>query len=177
MDSDLNTPQPWRVRPAIWLLMCGSIILTLLAPTVVLWRDSALPLAARACLWPAVPRFGAPAYVVVTFSNDRDRTAVNGPWAQLVIHWDMATMPMRTRQVVLHGPSSQSSPAQATHTDAFVVPLQPTMVGAWWARISLQTPGRPTWSSELRFMVSLKEGGASAGRAPPPDACVGLSAT
>jgi hypothetical protein len=159
------TPRFLRVRPAFWLLLTGSVLLTLLAPAFVLWRASALPLAARACLWPDTPRAGVPAYMLVTLTNPRDRSAVHGSWAQLVVNWDMTTMPMGTRAVVMHGgPSTDSAaPAQADDSRVFVIPLRLSMSGPWWARVSLQTPGRPTWVSELRFMVG-PPGSASAGQ-------------
>jgi hypothetical protein len=176
MAHDYIAPRPWRVRPEIWALLASSVLLTVLAPGVVVWRAGALPLAARACLWPAAPQNDTPAYLFVTFANPRDRSAVHGPWSQLVVHWDMTTMPMGTHTVVLHGPTSASAAsAHAAATEAFMVPLQPTMSGTWWARVTLQTPGRPMWSSELHFAVGLP-GGSSSSAMPPRDPCAEPSA-
>jgi hypothetical protein len=175
--QDLRAPRPWRVRPAFWMLLIASVLSTLLAPAFVLWRASALPLAARACLWPSVPRDGSPAFVLVTLTNPRDRSAVHGPWAQLVVNWDMTTMPMGTRAVVMHGPSTESAaPTQADASRVFVIPLRLSMSGPWWARVSLQTPGRPTWVSELRFMVG-PQGSASAGQSTLPRAPCATAST
>jgi hypothetical protein len=175
---DVRVPRFARVRPVFWALLSASVLLTLLVPALVLWRASAMPLAARACLWPAVPHYESPAYVVVTLANPRDRTAMHGPWAQLMVNWDMTTMPMGTRSQVVNGASHNGAvPSGANDTHRYAIPLQLTMVGPWWARISLQTPGRPTWSSLLRFTVG-PPGGASAGPpSPPVNTCASSTAT
>jgi hypothetical protein len=169
---DLPTPRLWRVRRVFWLLLAGSMLVTLVPPAFVLWRASVQPLAARACLWPPAPQTLAPIYVYVSLSNPADRTDVHGPWAQLVVHWDMATMSMGTHTVTLHGPSAGTAAANASGgADMFVIALRPTMIGPWWARLSLQTPGRPTWTSEIRFMVGPPSGASIAQAAPARDPC------
>lgn len=174
--QNIPLPRFWRVRPAIWLLLTGSVLLTVVAPAFVLWHASASPLAARAYLWPATPRAGDRAYVVVNLTDPRDRTAVNGPWAQVLVNWDMATMPMGTRAVVLHGPTDADRTVPlGEQAGTYAIPLQLTMTGPWWAQISLRTPGRPAWSTTLRFLV--REPARADSPAPPPRTARSLGGT
>jgi hypothetical protein len=151
------------VRRSIWLLLAGSLLLSLAVPAWRLWHDASSRLVAQVSLMPAAPQVGQPAQLVVTLPDEGDRVAVHGPWATLAASWDMVTMSMGARRAALAGPSLAS-----TSAPAFKVPLALDMAGLWVARVSLTTPGRPSWQTSLRF--SVLPATASAAAVPQADA-------
>ena len=155
-----------QVRGVYWALLAGALLLALAAPMVTLWRTAASPLHAQACLWPSAPHADALTFLFVALSDTADRTAVQGPWAEVLVNWDMTTMRMGTRPVVVHGP-----PEQVDHAGLFAIPLRLTMVGTWWIHITLRTPGRPVWQTALQALVlnpqAVGEPVASDRTAPP----------
>ena len=54
-------------------------------------------------------------------------------------------MPMVTHPVDVHG--------HAKDTLAFAIPLTFEMAGTWWIHVSVQTPGRPPWQTQLQTTV------------------------
>jgi hypothetical protein len=161
---------PGGVRGVFWALLAGALLLALALPVASLWRAASSALDVRACVWPAAPRLGAPARLVVVLPDAADRAAVHGPWARLVAEWDMAAMSMGARRATISGPL-----ATAREPAAFAVPLHLDMAGAWAARIVLSTPGRPAWETTLRFTVlapaTAAAPGARASPAPTSPGC------
>jgi hypothetical protein len=134
-----------RVHRIYWLVLTATLLVALLLPTVTLWHAASATLQVRACLWPAVPRLGQPTQLLVTPLNASDRTALQGPWAHAVVNRDMLDMPMETQPVDVHG--------HAKDTLAFSIPLTFEMAGKWWIHVSVQTPGRPPWQTQLQTTV------------------------
>jgi hypothetical protein len=134
-----------RVRRIYWLVLTATLLVALLLPAVALWHSASSTLQVRACLWPDVPRLGQPAQLLVTPLNATDRTALQGPWAHAVVNRDMLDMPMVTHPVDVHG--------HAKDTLAFSIPLTFEMAGKWWIHVSVQTPGRPPWQTQLQTTV------------------------
>ncbi|MFI5272251.1 MAG: hypothetical protein ACHQ4H_04360 [Ktedonobacterales bacterium] len=134
-----------QVRRVYWLVLAGALLLALLLPAATLWHAATSTLQARACVVPAMPRAGQAAWIVVAPTNATDRTAVDGPWAQVITRWDMVTMQM--------GPLHQRIPGSRANDGAFAIPLQLNMAGQWWAQIALSTPGRPSWQQTVEFSV------------------------
>lgn len=137
-----------RVRARIWALLAGTLMLALLLPLMILWHASAMPLRAQACVWPAAPRTDTATYLIVALNDPADRTAVDGPWAEVHISWDMTVMAMSEHPVVAHG-----SPQETGDTASFAVPLRLDMAGPWRIDVELQTPGRPAWQSAVQVTV------------------------
>ncbi len=54
-------------------------------------------------------------------------------------------MPMVTQPVDVHGHAKDSL--------AFSIPLTFEMAGTWWIHVSVQTPGRPPWQTQLQTTV------------------------
>lgn len=169
-----------QVRTTFWLLLAGAVLLALAVPGLTLWRSASSPLGAAARLWPATPRAHTPTYVLVTVTDPADRTAVQGPWAQVVVLADMPAMAMGMLPRVVHGPSDSAHPVTT-----FAIPLRLDMVGPWRIHVALQTPGRPTWRSELQVTVLPPQPAAAAppsaaappgGAAPPLVAVLRLQA-
>jgi hypothetical protein len=162
----LDTPpvrQLGRVRRVFWALLAASLLLALAVPLTYLWRETSAALVARACVLPSTPRLGAPAQVLVTLPNASDRAAVQGPWARVVAEWDMVTMSMGARRTAVAGP-----PASAHDPTIFAVPLHLDMAGLWSARITLTTPGRPTWQTAVQFSVAPAGASAQPSASPAP---------
>jgi hypothetical protein len=134
-----------RVRRMYWLVLTAALLVALLLPAVAFWHAASSTLQVRACLWPNVPRLGQPAQLLVTPLNASDRTALQGPWAHAVVNRDMLAMPMVTHPVDLHG--------HAKDALAFSIPLTFDMAGTWWIHVSVQTPGRPRWQTQLQATV------------------------
>lgn len=134
-----------RVRRQVWVVLAVTMLLALLLPLLTLWHATTVPLRARACVWPAVPRAGTSAYVVVSMTDPSDRTAVAGPWAQVRVNWEMTTMVMDLRPTVTYG-SSQG----ANDDVSFAIPFQVAMSGPWRIEVTLRTPGRPDWQSVVQ---------------------------
>jgi hypothetical protein len=155
-----------QVHGVYWALLAGALLLALAAPMATLWRTGASPLHARACLWPSAPHADAPTYLFVALSDAADRTAVQGPWAEVKVSWDMTTMRMGTPPVAVHGPLQQGDRA-----GLFAIPLRLTMVGPWWIHVTLRTPGRPVWQTALQAFVlnpqAVGEPAATDRTAPP----------
>src|SRR5579872_5632871 len=137
-----------RVRARIWALLAGTLMLALLLPLMILWHAAAMPLRAQACVWPAAPRTDTTNYLIVALTDPTDRTAVDGPWAQVHISWDMTVMAMSEHPVVAHG-----SPQETGDTASFAIPLRLDMAGPWRIDVTLQTPGRPAWQSAVQVNV------------------------
>src|SRR5258706_289084 len=134
-----------RVRRIYWLVLTATLLVALLLRAVTLWHSATSTLQVRACLWPDVPRLGQPAQLLVTPLNATDRTALQGPWAHAVVNRDMLDMPMVTHPVDVHG--------HAKDALAFSIPLTFEMAGKWWIHVSVQTPGRPPWQTQLQTTV------------------------
>ena len=137
-----------RVRRKVWVGLAASMMLALLLPLLILWHTTTVPLRAQACVWPALPRAGANAYLVVALADAADRTAVAGPWAQVRVQRDMTTMAMNEQPTVAQG-SSQGNDNAAS----FAIPLRLEMAGLWRIEVTLQTPGRPAWDSVVQVSV------------------------
>jgi hypothetical protein len=145
-----HQPPPFRferVRPGVWLLLIGSLLVALAMPLLTLWHAASSPLKAQVCLDPQTPET---VRLVVSVPDATDRDAVAGPWAHLHVEWDMMTMPMPTRPIDLDGTAAQAG--------TFAVPLQVPMPGPWWADLTLQTPGRPDWHTRIHFTVTSGRG-------------------
>jgi hypothetical protein len=146
MRLDQTSGPPFgQVRRAFWALLIVALVLATAVPTALLLRAASTALQVRACLWPPAPHAQSTVYVVVTALDVTDRTALHGPWAQVAADWDMLTMAMGRRHAARSGPS-------ADH-DTLAVPLVLSMAGPWWAQVRVQTPGRPTWQTQLAFSV------------------------
>jgi hypothetical protein len=148
-------PVRWR----FWGLLTIALLIAFAAPAVALWRANAMPLLARACLWPQAPQIGQTTWLIVTVPNQSDQAATNGPWARAIVAWDMPAMAMGTRAVAVPGSSRRAG--------VFAAPLTLTMMGSWWAHVTLETPGRPVWQVDLRFTVHPGALPPGAGPAPP----------
>jgi hypothetical protein len=144
-EDRVALPRFAHVRRTFWALLGGAVLLALLAPGVILWHAASTRLQAQTCLWPPSPRAGEPERLFVVLYDTSDRAAMQGPWAQVVVTWDMVSMPMGTHPLAV--------PGQRGNAGVFSVPLRLDMGGQWWAHIVLQTPGRPVWEASLQFMV------------------------
>lgn len=154
------------VRRGFWLVFAAALLLALALPVATLWHASTAPLRVQTCVFPAVPRVGQPAWVVVVPADAADRTALEGPWARLVTRWDMVSMSMGTLRRTISG--------SAAAAGVFAVPLELGMAGVWRAQIALTTPGRPQWQQSLRFSVSFPTAGQPARESSIADAATGL---
>jgi hypothetical protein len=154
-----------RIRGVFWGLLIASLLLAMAVPAATLLRAATSSLQVRACVWPPTPAVNAPAHLIIHVLDDADQSAVHGPWGQITANWDMAAMPMGAQQAALSG--------QAGQNGVFSMPLMLTMVGSWWAHVSIQTPGRPTWQTHLRFSVLplAFRGAPTASASPPPNTC------
>jgi hypothetical protein len=134
-----------RVRRIYWIVLTAALLASLLLPTVALWRAANASLQVQACLWPPVPHRGQTAQLLVTPLNTTDRTALQGPWVHAVVTWNMVDMQMATHPIDVHG--------HGDHSSVFSIPLTLDMAGHWWIHVTLHTPGRPAWQTQLRFTV------------------------
>ncbi len=150
-----NTRSPataWRPeapRRAFWALLTGALILSLALPLVTLWRASAASgLTARACMWPAEPRAGAPAQVLIVAPGSAGRALEQaGALAVQVV----ATMPAMTMQT-----DEASAAGTAKHLQGatvFTAPLTVSMPGSWVAHITVRATDGPVWSGALVFQA------------------------
>ena len=153
------TPQtrdtlPWfgQVRPAIWLLLIGTLGVALALPVFSLWNAASSPLTAEVCLRPPPSQARETAQMVVSLPDAADRDAVAGSWAHLRVAWGMETMPMGIRPLTLSG--------DASHAGMFSIPLRVDMAGPWWVDLTLQTPGRPVWHAHFQLTVAPPGGAA-----------------
>ena len=137
-----------RVRVSVWLLCVFAVIFALAVPTIRLWHDANQPLQVRTYLVPAVARIGMVTHLVVEVDDPQDQAALAGSWAKLEVRWDMSGMPMDIQPATISGAklAGKDGPAVAGT-------LLPSMVGPWWAHVTVQTPGRPTWQGVLQFGV------------------------
>jgi hypothetical protein len=143
---DASSPRAVSVRKAVWLIFIGAVVLALAMPVAVTMQQSTAALELRVSIWPAHPRAGEAAHLVVSLVQANDRAAARGPWAQLVATWDMTTMDMGTQHAIVQG--AQNDNGELT------VPLQLTMSGFWLVHATFQTPGRPTWHGMVQVMVA-----------------------
>jgi hypothetical protein len=134
-----------QVRRAFWALLIGALLLAMTPPAITLWHAASSALAVRACVWPAAPQARSTARVLVDVLDPADRMALQGPWAQITVEWDMETMSM--------GREHAAVPGQAGGQGEFAVPLALAMAGPWWVHVSVSTPGRPKWQALMRFRV------------------------
>lgn len=139
-------PRFGQVRPGIWVLLIGTLVVALALPLFSLWHAAFSPLQAEVCLWPPTPQAHASTQMVVTLPDAADRDAVAGSWAHLQVAWDMETMPMGLHPLLLSG--------NASHAGSFSIPLRLDMAGPWWVDLTLQTPGRPDWHAHFQFTVA-----------------------
>lgn len=143
-QGTLSAPPFWgHVRRRFWVLLAGALLLTLALPLGTLWRAAASPLRAQACLWSQPSQSKGAMQLFVTLPDANDRADVDGPWARVVVQWDMVTMPMGTHH--------NETPGSAAQAGSFAVPLVLDMAGPWWIDVRLQTPGRPEWHTRLFF--------------------------
>jgi hypothetical protein len=133
------------VRRIYWFTLSAALFVSLLLPIVTIWHTANASLHVQACLWPAAPHRGQPAQLLVTPLNATDRTALQGPWAHAVVDWNMADMTMATHPVDVQG--------HGADVVAFSIPLTLDMAGKWWIRVTLHTPGRPSWQTQLHVTV------------------------
>jgi hypothetical protein len=159
-EDPMATRRLGQVRRVYWVVLAGALLVALAVPGARLWRAASSALTAQACVWPSSPHAGGTAQLIVSVPEPTDRAAVQGPWAHVVAEWDMVTMTMGTQVLTVPGSSHSAG--------TFAVPLHLTMAGPWWARITLQTPGRPVWHAQVRFTVL-----PAAGSSP---ASIGLAA-
>lgn len=156
-----------HVRRRFWVLLVGALVLTLALPLVTLWRDAASPLRAQACLWPQSSQSRGAVQLFVTLPDATDRADVDGPWARVMVQWDMITMPMGTRH--------HEEPGSTAQAGSFAVPLVLDMAGPWWIDVRLQTPGRPEWHTRLLFNFlssgTLPQSSVAASQATPAPLC------
>ncbi|WIG60429.1 MAG: hypothetical protein OJF49_003177 [Ktedonobacterales bacterium] len=134
-----------RVRRTVWGVLALAVLLALALPVATVWHAASRPLQVHAYLWPSTPHAGQTPQVIIVLTDDADRTATDGPWAEVAAIWDMATMTMGTRSATLPGNAHQAG--------AFALPLHVDMAGHWWVRVSVSTPGRPMWQTSLQFTV------------------------
>jgi hypothetical protein len=134
-----------RVRRTVWLALAAAVLLAALLPMLSLWRSSTVALAARGCVWPASPSVGQTANLYIVLDNSTDRAAAGGPWSHVSAQWDMMNMAMGAQQREVSGARDDA--------EHFAVPLQLDMAGRWWIKVTLQTPGRPSWSDVLHVDV------------------------
>jgi hypothetical protein len=123
----------------------ATILLALAIPVGIFWRDTTTSLRVQAYVQPASPIVGEATHVVIVASNGADRADILGPSAQIAARWDMLTMTMGVREVVL--------PDLLSHKDALSLPLRLDMAGPWWIQVAVQVPGRPLWQTRLEITV------------------------
>ncbi|MGO8950187.1 MAG: hypothetical protein ACLQUY_21525 [Ktedonobacterales bacterium] len=133
-------------RKGVWLIFMGAIVVAMALPIATTLRQSSTTLEAQVSVWPAHPRAGQDARLVISLVQVTDRAAARGPWAQLVATWDMATMDMGTQRAAVQGAQDDNG--------IFTVPLHLDMAGPWWIHATLQTPGRPAWHGAVEIMVA-----------------------
>lgn len=134
-----------EVRRGFWALLLAAVLLAMVGPTITLWHAASSALAVRACIWPPAPQAQSSARVFVDILDSADRTALQGPWGQVAVEWDMVTMSM--------GRQRTDVPGHAGGQGLFAIPLTLAMAGPWWVHVSVSTPGRPVWETHLRIKV------------------------
>lgn len=144
--TDASSPRAVSVRKAVWLIFIGAVVLALAMPVAVTLQQSTAALEVSVSIWPAHPRAGEAAHLVVSLAQANDRAAARGPWAQLVATWDMTAMEMGTQHAIAQGAQNDNG--------VLTVPLQLTMSGFWLVHATFQTPGRPTWYGTVQVMVA-----------------------
>lgn len=164
-----DAPGPGRVRRAVWIALAVALLCALGLPALTLWHASSAALAARACVWPAAPRLGQPAHLVVTLPQDADRGAVGGPGGALVADWDMVTMSMGARQTTVPGATARDG--------VFDLPVQLDMAGPWRFNVALRAPGRPEWRATLDVDVPSTPTAPPAPAPPAASAAAGCGAS
>ena len=148
--ADSHTARPLRsVRGLFWALLAAAVLLALAAPALNLWQQARTDLIARAAIWPASPRVGQPAQLLITVASAADRDALHGPWARLEASGDMVTHTMGVQRISLSDLAARAARAATVR-----VPLTLTMAGMWSVQVVLTTPGRPPWRETLRFSVA-----------------------
>ncbi|HEY7022014.1 MAG TPA: hypothetical protein VH349_12920 [Ktedonobacterales bacterium] len=160
-------PLPRRPRTLLWVVFAVALLIALLAPLAQLWRAGVTPLDAQACVWPHAPLVGQPAQIVITLPAGAGHTA--GAWSHAAAEWDMVSMHMGMRRA-----STTPSQEDTGQEYAITIPLALDMAGAWAARIVLQAPGRPDWTSTLTFNAL---GSDQANETPTPAAMAGCAET
>ena len=163
-ETEASLPLLRRPRALILTVFALALLFALIAPLAQLWRAGVTPLDAQACVWPRAPLVGQPAQIVITLPSESDRAA--GSWTRAVVEWDMVSMRMGARRAT----TAPSSPQSAGQENAITIPLALNMAGAWAARVLLQAPGRPDWTSILTFTAL---GSDQAYKTPPPTGLAG----
>jgi hypothetical protein len=141
-----SSPRAVCVRRAVWLIFIGAVVLTLAMPVAVTLQQSTAALEVRVSIWPAHPRAGEAAHLLVSLVQANDRAAARGSWAQLAATWDMTTMDMGMQQAIVQGALGDNG--------TFTIPLHLTMSGFWQVHATFQTPGRPTWHGTVEVLVA-----------------------
>jgi hypothetical protein len=138
--------RPLYARKTVWLIFVAAMVFALALPVAITIQQSTASLAAHVSIWPAHPRAGETARLVVSLAQADDRAAARGPWAQLIATWDMTAMEMGAQQATAQGAQNDDG--------VLTVPLQLTMPGSWLVHATLQTPGRPAWHGTIEVIVS-----------------------
>lgn len=139
---------PWRLgapRRAFWGLLISALVVALALPLLTLWRASAVGLEARACIWPAQPRAGASAQILVVLPASAASSLQNdAPTVQ--VEATMPGMAMPTVRV-----SENTPPQQLRGAATFTAPITVSMPGSWVAQVAVRALGRPVWRDTIAF--------------------------
>ena len=163
MQTSSSLASFWRVsgvRRAFWLALTGALLLSLATPMWQLWRSSSAQLEARACLWPATPRAGAPAQVFIVMPVDAAPASLTHSTQEASVVATMPTMVMTPQQAHL-----SAAPRQLDDSLVLMIPIQIVMAGDWTARVTLQPPGHGSWHGVITFHA--QDPGADGWTDPP----------
>lgn len=146
------TPPVWRlghVRRSFWLVLLAAVALSLAAPIGVLWRASVADLDARACLWPAEPRAGAIAQVVIVIPEGVAPASLTHSTQDMRVVATMPNMAMVPQQA-----HRAAAPQKIAGSLVLTIPLLVAMPGAWTAQVTLQPPGHAAWRDVITFQAA-----------------------
>ena len=168
---------PWRLgmpRRAFWGLLIGALVVALALPLLTLWRASAEGLAARACIWPTLPRAGTAAQILVVMPASAAKSVQDGA-PTMQVETTMPGMAMPAEWV-----SENAAPQELRGEATFTAPINVSMPGTWEARVTMRAMGRPVWHDTITFdaqpsgwknlPLSAQSAGASAPCAVSPSA-------
>ena len=140
----------WRMgapRRAFWVTLIGALAFSLALPLLTLWRGSAAGLVAHACMWPAAPRAGTPAQVLVVIPPSEESSVRDGS-PTVLVEATMPGMAMSPEQASVNDP-----PQRMQGEDVFMASLAVPMPGTWRAQVTIRALGRPVWRSTLTFQA------------------------
>ena len=165
----------FHVRPSVWACLACAILIAVLAPGVTFYRLWSQALTVSVCVLPSTPRSGEPVRLVVVPSSGSDQEDVMSPWTRVEAQWDMIAMEMGVQRL--------SIPGTAARGGAFLLPLSLTMPGLWRVDLSLDTPGRPVWQTQVTMWANPAAetknapSGASSPASPPSQLLAACGAT